>query len=371
MTTTPATLPLRERLVERLLEQCRSMCTTGEEGPLTSAIEAHYQARGDAVMRVGDSLVIGAPDGRRPLVALVGHLDVVPPTDDDREPRVETGIEGEVVVGRGTSDMKAGNIIAMDLFEDAELREEGPWAMCLVLYAREEGPAHENELADVLEAVPWLAKADLAVVLEPTDSDVQVGCLGSVNAVLTVAGKQAHSARPWHGESAIDKSLPLLAHFAAIDPEEVLVDGVTYQDVVTVTQAWTDSTRNVVPGEFHLNVNFRFAPSRSADTAVEELRAMVAAVEGIGEVGFKVVDIAPSAPPRLTEQSVQAFITSVGAPVTAKQAWTDVARFASVGVPALNYGPGLTSQAHQRGEYVPVDAVVDGWTRLRNFLTGA
>jgi len=45
-----------------------------------------------------------------------------------------------------------------------------------------------------------------------------------------------------------------------------------------------------------------------------------------------------------------------------------VARFASYGVPAVNFGPGLTAQAHQRGEHVPVAAMVDAATRLRRFL---
>lgn len=361
---------VRDRLVERLLEHCRAMSVTGDEDPLTSDLEDHYRSRGEPVVRVGDSLVVGAPDGERPLVVLVGHLDVVPPTDADREPRVEEREDGDVVVGRGTSDMKAGNVIAMDLFEDAALRADSPWCMAMVLYAREEGPAHENELADVLEAVEWLDEADFAVVLEPTDGEVQVGCLGSVNAVLTVTGKQAHSARPWHGESAVANALPLLTWFAQRDPVEVEVDGVSYRDVMTVTQVWTDNPRNVVPGEVHCNVNFRFAPSRSSDTAVEELRSIVESIEGVGKVGFRVVDIAPSAPPKLSDEVVQAFVTSVGAPVAAKQAWTDVARFASVGVPACNYGPGLTGQAHQRGEYVPVAAVTDAWSRLRTFLAG-
>ncbi|MFT5222381.1 MAG: succinyl-diaminopimelate desuccinylase [Glaciecola sp.] len=366
------TTEVRERLVAHLLEHLQAMQVTGDEAPLTSDLEEHYLAKGETVIRVGDSLVIGVPDAddARPMVALVGHLDVVPPTADDREPRVEMRPDGEVVIGRGSSDMKAGNVIAMDLFADTDLRASAGWAMCLVLYAREEGPEKDNELADVLEAVPWLDTVDLAVVLEPTDGHVQVGCLGSVNAHVTITGKQAHSARPWHGHSAVDKALPLLAALAAREPVDVDVDGVAYKDVVNVTQAWTDSARNVIPGEFHLNVNFRFAPSRSADNAVIELRAMIDEVAGLDGIGFKVVDIAPSAPPRLSDASVQSFITSVGAQVTAKQAWTDVARFASVGVPALNYGPGLTGQAHQRGEYVPIDAMVDSWSRLRAFLAG-
>jgi succinyl-diaminopimelate desuccinylase len=67
---------------------------------------------------------------------------------------------------------------------------------------------------------------------------------------------------------------------------------------------------------------------------------------------------------------VRAFVEQIGAPLAGKQAWTDVARFAELGVPACNYGPGLTAQAHQRGEYVPVTAIVEAGDRLRAFLEG-
>ncbi len=363
---------VRDDLVQRLLEHCSLMCVTGDEGPIADAVEQRYRDLGEQVQRVGDSVVVGGPDpsdregGKRPLVVLVGHLDVVPPTDDDRDPHVtEVQGVGEAVVARGASDMKAGNVVAMRLFEDGALREASPYALALVLYAREEGPAEENELTDVLDAVPWITDAALGVVLEPTDGEVQLGCLGAIHAVLRVQGRQAHSARPWHGESAVDKSLDLLSDFAAWGPKDVEVDGITYRDVVNVTQAWTDNARNVLPGEFFLNVNFRFAPSRGFDSVEAELR------EFVGDRAEVIItDRSGWAAPRLSDPIVQQFVEAVGAEVAAKQAWTDVARFAAMDVPALNYGPGLTTQAHQRGEYVPVGALTDCWTRLRSFLAG-
>lgn len=85
---------------------------------------------------------------------------------------------------------------------------------------------------------------------------------------------------------------------------------------------------------------------------------------------MEVIDRSPEAPPRLDSPIVRAFVDTVDARVAGKQAWTDVARFAEVGVPALNYGPGLTAQAHQRGEFVPVDAMLAAHERLVRFLRG-
>jgi succinyl-diaminopimelate desuccinylase len=355
----------RDDLVDRLLDHCAHVCVTGEEDPIASAVVDRYADLGEEVARVRNSVVVGRHRGDRPLVLLVGHLDVVPPTEDDLVARVETRDGEDVVVGRGTSDMKAGNVAAMACFEDDGLRAGSPYELALVLYAGEEGPAEANELADVLREQSWLREAELAVVLEPTDGEVQAGCLGGLHALLTFEGRQAHSARPWHGENALTKAGAFLAELHEFAPREVVVDGITYRDVWSATQAWTDDARNVIPGRFVVNLNFRFAPSRSLEEAERELHELVG-----GRASIEIVDRSPPAPPALDTPVLRRFVATLDAPVAAKQAWTDVARFAEVGVPGVNYGPGLTAQAHQRGEFVPVAALVSAHRGLDRFLRG-
>lgn len=372
MPATPAPASdVRADLVARLLDHAASCCVTGDEGPIADAVAARYADR-FPVRRIGHSLVVGAPSGDdRPLVLLVGHLDVVPPTDADREPRMAEHDGVEVVVGRGTSDMKSGNVVAMRLLEDHAARDDR-WAdLALVLYAGEEGPDEGNELTDLLVGVPWLADAALAVVLEPTDGQVQLGCLGGLHATLTIHGRQAHSARPWHGENALTKAGRFLASFHDREPVDVEVGGIPYRDVWSITRAHADDGRNVVPGTLTLNLNLRFAPSRSLTEAELELHrvvAEVAAETGAGEVDVEVVDRSAPAPPRRDDPVVARFVRAVGTEVAGKQAWTDVARLAAAGIPGCNYGPGRTDQAHQRGEFVEVDAIVDVHTRLERFL---
>lgn len=361
---------VRGDLVARLLEHGSQVCQTGHEGPIADAVAGRYADRD--VTRVGNSVVVRGPvDGDRPLVVFVGHLDVVAPTEVDRKVRsgVRDGVE--VVEGRGTSDMKAGNVVAMRLFDDHADRPDR-WAdLALVLYAGEEGPDEGNELTRVLARVGWLSRAALAVVLEPTDGQVQLGCLGGLHATLTIRGRQAHSARPWHGENALTRAGRFLAAFHERAPVDVEVDGVAYRDVWSVTQAHADDGRNVIPGALTLNLNLRFAPSRSLGDAEHELRTTVAEMAeatGAGEVDIEVVDRSAPAPPRRDDPVVARFVATVGTTVAGKQAWTDVARLASAGIPGCNYGPGRTDQAHQRGEYVEVDAMVDAHRRLTAFL---
>ena len=360
MTGEPASDPPLDALVHETIALCRWTCGPGEEQPLTDVLAEQHS--GDPLVRVGHSLVVGAPVAGRPFVLLVGHIDVVPPTPDDAEPRRRATDDGDVLVGRGTSDMKGGVAVARACYRDAQ-SADWPNDVVLVMYAGEEGSAETNELGDVLEAVPWLHDASLAVVLEPTDLAVHLGCLGGLQAELTFVGRQAHSARPWEGDNAITRAADVIVELRDRPPRDVEVDGLVFRDVLVPTLAWTGGARNVVPGRFTVNVNFRFAPDRSLDDAEAELRAWV---DDRAEI--TIVDRVPPAPPRRDAPAVRRFVDVVGAPLLPKQAWTDVARLTAAGVPALNYGPGVTAQAHQAGEHVPVVNLGIAYSALTRFL---
>lgn len=322
---------------------------TGREGPIADWLVGRAADR--PLRRIGHSLVVGdlAATDDRELLLLVGHTDTVPATDADREPRRE----GEQIIGRGASDMKSGLAVALSVLEDDELAD-ARYRVVLVAYAGEEGSHAGNELGAVLAEVPQLADAALAVVLEPTDLTVQLGCLGALHAEVRFTGQGAHAARPWQGRNALTRAGVLLSALDSLPPTDVEVDGLVYREVITATQAWTGAddvrarnARNVVPDRFTINLNYRFAPGRTVGQAEDRLRELVGPLAEVF-----VTDRAPAAPPSRHSPAVATFIASAQADVAPKQAWTDVARFAEIGVPALNFGPGLTAQAHQAGEYV-------------------
>ncbi|CAN93111.1 succinyl-diaminopimelate desuccinylase [Sorangium sp. So ce327] len=348
-------------LADTLLWLCSVPSPTGEEQELCCAVaERLGRARLAApVRRHGDSLVVQVTQGTGgPKIALAGHLDVVR-TSHDGPPR----IEGDRLYGPGASDMKSGLALMLDLVEGEREAIAGV-DLTLVFYAREEGPYLENELALVIEREPDLRALDLAVCLEPSDNRLSLGASGSLHAGLTFRGRTAHSARPWQGENAIYKAGPLLCELAALAPREVEIDGFVYRAVTTATMAQGGRGRNVVPDEFTMNLNHRFPPGTSIQEAQRTIEALV---DGRAEIAWR--DLSPSAPPHASHPLVVALREAGVAAVEPKQAWTDVARFAELGVPAVNFGPGENAQAHQRNEWSSLRKLSEGRTILRRWLS--
>jgi succinyl-diaminopimelate desuccinylase len=83
----------------------------------------------------------------------------------------------------------------------------------------------------------------------------------------------------------------------------------------------------------------------------------------------EVTDRAPSCPAFADHPLVARLRERAGLAVEPKQAWTDVARLAAAGIPAVNFGPGATAQAHQRGEWVEVAAIEAAYLALERFLS--
>lgn len=357
--TSPAPVSADASLREKLVWLCAIASPIGEERALCNALEAYFSGRtAQPVRRFGDSLVVPLARSAKPRwhIALVGHTDTV---------RTENGparIDGDRIFAAGASDMKSGLAVMLQIADTGSFPDDID--LTLVYYAREEGPYAENELGPVLDQDPDLRHVDLAVCLEPSDNKVHFGCCGSLHATLTFHGRTGHSARPWEADSAVLKAAPFLSELAARAPEETRIGDLIYRSVYSVTQAKDGGRgRNVIPDSFVLNLNHRFAPTYTVQAAQENLLALVA-----GRATVVFTDLSPGAMPNADHLLVQALAASGVAGLAPKQAWTDVARFAEMGIAAVNFGPGENAQAHQKNESTSLQLIDDGFAIVKRWL---
>jgi succinyl-diaminopimelate desuccinylase len=355
-----------ETLRDDLLWFLERPSVTGEEAALCDDLQARIgESSGWNVERAANNLVVtrSEPDESRERVVLAGHLDTVPEPAKGLPVRVEDGL----IYGRGATDMKAGDAVMLSLLEHFTWNESDLEPV-FVFYEREEGPFPENGLETVFAEVPHVLDAGLALLLEPTEGALEAGCIGTAQVEVTFEGRSAHSARPWLGRNAVTAAGGLLAELHAREVEAVDNDGLTFYEVLSATMARGGTATNVVPDEFWINVNHRFAPGRGESHVRETFEALLEGYDA--EYGIR--DLAPSSPVALEAPLVKRLIRPTeGSPaleVRPKQAWTDVARFAKRGVPAANFGPGIPAQAHQDAEHTELRLLSQCYEHLERFL---
>ncbi len=332
-----------------------------------TAIVAHIETRLRAVPwlgvdRVGDNLVARTDLGRAQRVLLAGHTDTVPANGNERAVR-----EGDRVAGLGASDMKGGLAVMLALATtvDAPVVD-----VTYVFYAREEIAAAESGLLELATARADLLAADVAILGEPTGASIEAGCQGTLRLEVELVGERAHTARPWMGRNAVHRLGRLLAVVDAWPGREPEIDGCTYREALQAVLVAGGVAANVVPDRATVTLNHRFAPDRTPEQAETFVRELLAPVLEPDDT-VRVVDVAAGAPPGLTHPLLQSLVEDNGLAVSAKYGWTDVARFAALGVPSTNFGPGDSALAHTAGEWVDGPALVRVHDALRRLLTGA
>jgi len=329
---------------------------SGDEGRLADLVEdalgalAHLE-----VTREGDAVVARTRLGRPRRVLLAGHLDTVPVADNLPSRR-----DGDRLYGCGSTDMKAGDAVLLHL---AATLPEPTSDLTVVLYDNEEVAADRNGLGRLARDHRDLLDADLAVLMEPTGGQVEAGCQGTLRVQVTVPGRRAHSARSWLGENAVHAVAPLLIALVRYVPREVEIDGCTYREGLSAVRIEGGVAGNVIPDSCTVTVNFRFAPDRTEKQALAHVREVLAPYDCV------LTDSSPGALPGLSAPAAQHFVRAVGGVPVAKYGWTDVARFASLGIPAVNYGPGDPGLAHTREESVDLRLVAQCTAALRSYLT--
>ena len=142
-----------------------------------------------------------------------------------------------------------------------------------ILYECEEIDAEFNGLHKLSQSHPEVMQADFAILMEPSNAEVEAGCQGTLRVEVRTAGERAHSARSWMGVNAI--------HGAVADPRPAQRRTSRASRSSTAWSTTRGSTRsairggvagNVLPDECVVEVNHRFAPDRSEEEAQAYVR---------------------------------------------------------------------------------------------------
>lgn len=309
------------------------------------------------VQRIGNNVIARTDLGRSERVVIGGHLDTVPSAGNLPCRRADGFLHG-----LGTCDMKGGVAVALRL---AAGIAEPAHDVTYLFYECEEVAAEHNGLQKLSQSHPELLAADFAILMEPSNAQVEAGCQGTLRAEISVTGVRSHSARSWLGDNAIHSATEILQRLTDYQPRRVEVDGLEYREGLNAVRIHGGIAGNVIPDSCVVEVNYRFAPSLSSAEAIAHL------VEVFDGFDVAVVDLAPGALPGLAQPAARDFLAAVGGEPQPKFGWTDVSRFAAMGVPAVNYGPGDPGLAHAVDERVPEADLLSCEAGMRAWLTGS
>jgi succinyl-diaminopimelate desuccinylase len=329
------------------------------EALIADDVEAALRAQTDRfeIIRNGNAVLARTNRGLPTRVMLAGHLDTVPIADN-----VPSRRDGGVLHGCGTVDMKAGDAVFLHL---AATIAEPAHDLTLVFYDCEEIESAANGLGRIERELPDWLEADVAILGEPSDGFIEAGCQGTLRVVISTAGTRAHSARSWLGDNAIHRLADVLARLSAYQARSVDIDGCVYREGLSAVRIDGGVAGNVIPDAATLTVNFRFAPDRTPEQALDHVREVF---EGL-PITMELTDSAAGALPGLSTPAAARLVEAAGGQVRAKYGWTDVARFAALGIPAVNYGPGDPNLAHRRDERVQVAQITAAVDMLRRYLS--
>jgi len=342
------------KIVEQLEQLIAIESVTGNEKNILDYIENILKSNnfdGEILRNKGG--IIALPKNSSKTIALVGHVDTVPIVIDQK---LEFD-DNDIIPGRGSVDMKGGIAVILNLLNTS------PEHIVGVFYTAEEGPYENNGLTDLMPILLEECELSFSIILEPTDNEIQLGCLGVLNAKLTIDGKAGHSARPWVGDNPIYKMNKIIEIVKENEIKELIIDDLNFKQVMSLTKVSSGIANNVIPDSLTLNLNFRYSPEidgESATKLINELFSQYATVE--------ISNFSDGAMPNLSSLRIKNFVETINKVSTPKQAWTDIARFYEMNIPSVNFGPGDPLLAHSADEHLSKIQLLESYELIYKYL---
>ena len=287
-------------------------------------------------------------------LALVGHTDTVPYDPNWNEALQLTEVNGKLF-GRGACDTKAFIATALTAIESVDLAQLKKH-LALVFTADEEiGCLGAKRL---VKAKPFTAR--YAIVGEPTSLQPMRAGKGYCLAEVTVRGREAHSAYPQLGASAIFRAARLIERIERIaeqlqsDQREAFDPPYTTLNVGVIKGG---SGKNVVAGECRFTLEWRTIPGQESDYVLNAVRQEVEHLRSTDPDFLCEIDAAradDSFETAAASEMVQ-FLEQASRKSSGTVAFgTEAPSMIALGSEAVVFGPGDIRVAHRTGEFVPV-----------------
>ena len=303
-----------------------------------------------------------------PIFSFAGHTDVVPAGDDDawKTPPFEPTVKDGLLFGRGAADMKGGlasMLVATENFIEKNPNHKG--TVAFLITSDEEGVAVNGTVKVMDYLKNNNQKIDYCLLGEPSSTSmlgdvIKNGRRGSLNAILTVKGKQGHIAYPHLAENPIHLVISALNDLC----QQQWDNGNEYFPATSfqISNIHSGSrVTNVIPGEVEIMFNFRY----STETTKEELQKKVNDILDSHKLNYS-IDWSHSGYPFLTPQGelVSACVDAIEEiksirPELSTSGGTSDGRFiAQEGTQVVELGP-INATIHQVNESVLVQDLED------------
>jgi putative selenium metabolism hydrolase len=385
---------------EALVTLCRDMIrvnsVTGGEKSMAEMLCTRMKEMGfDDVYTDETGSVIGkiGGSGGGKTIVLDGHIDTVDVSDPagwTHGPFAAEEKDGRIY-GRGAADMK-GASAAMITAAACLAQDKRPAGDIYVTGTVLEEVAEGVSLRYILEKI----KADVVIIGEATELNLNIGQRGRAEVLLTVKGKSAHSSNPEKGINAVTRMMTLLQRLETvkIPSHEVLGNGIlALTDIISSPYPGA----SVIPERCAVTMDRRLLAGEDEETVLGGIRAVIeelkkeipsfdaeASIAGM-ELNFYTglrTGIVKFAPAWLLDRAkngalIDAVLAALGRAglsprvSTYKFCTNGSASAGHLGIPTIGFGPCAEWQAHVVDEYVEIEqlfAAAKGYYELIDTL---
>ena len=302
------------------------------------------------------------------LFCFLGHTDVVPtgPEEQWTYPPFSAQIDGDLLYGRGTADMKASIAAFLESLEEFfETSPELNYRIAILLTSNEEGDAVDGFIDKIVDdMIENDEKIDLCLVGEPTSYEkigdsVRIGRRGSLGGSLKIIGKQGHIAYPENVDNPIFSASDVIVKLKNTiwDNGNAIFQPTSFQ--ISNIHSGTGA-KNVVPGNLDMFFNFRYSTESTKETLINEFESILNELNINYEIDWKLSGL-----PYLTKKDnlkdvvVQSIkdVTGYTPDLNAKGGTSDGRFIAKMGTEIVELGP-LNETIHQINEHVKISEII-------------